>query len=63
MRKIEKEREDIEKCKEALEMQFTESIFEIMKNFSKEEEKWINSLIGPELDYKFTNLKNNKNVF
>ena len=58
MRKIEKEREDIEKCKEALEMQFTESIFEIMKNFSKEEEKWINSLIGPELDYKFTNLKN-----
>ena len=58
MKKIEKEREDIEKCKEALEMQFTESIFEIMKNFSKEEEKWINSLIGPELDYKFTNLKN-----
>ena len=58
MRKIEKEREDIEKCKEALEMQFTESIFETMENFSKEEEKWINSLIGPELDSKFTKLKN-----
>ena len=58
MRKIEKERQDIEKCKEALEMEFTEGICEIVKSFSKEEENWINSLIGPELDFKFSNLKN-----
>ena len=58
MRKIEKERQDIEKCIEALEMEFTEGICEIVKSFSKEEENWINSLIGPELDFKFSNLKN-----
>ena len=39
-------------------MEFTEGICEIVKSFSKEEENWINSLIGPELDFKFSNLKN-----
>jgi adenylate kinase family enzyme len=55
--KIEREKESIEKSREILSNEFTESIFEIVNNFSKEEEKWIDSLQGPEIENKISKLK------
>ena len=52
-----KEKESIEKSRKFLSDEFTESIFEIVNNFSKVEEKWIDFLQGPEIDYKISQLK------
>ena len=57
IRKIQKESEAIDNFKKALELEFFQSIIEIINNFSQEEEKWIISLIGPEVDIKIWNLK------
>jgi predicted nucleic acid-binding Zn-ribbon protein len=47
--RIQREKESIEESREILSNEFTESIFEIINKFSEEEEKWINSLQGPEI--------------
>ena len=57
IRKIQEESEAIDKCKKALELEFIECIFEVVNNFSQEEEKWIFNLIGTEVDIKISNLK------
>ena len=46
---LEKEKESIEKSRKFLSNEFTESIFEIVNNFSEVEEKWIDFLHGPEI--------------
>ena len=57
IRKIQEESEAIDNCKKALELEFIECIFELVNNFSQEEEKWIFNLIGTEVDIKISNLK------
>ena len=54
---LEKEKESIEKSRKFLSNEFTESIFEIVNNFSEVEEKWIDFLHGPEIDYTISQLK------
>ena len=54
---LEKEKESIEKSRKFLSNEFTESIFEIVNNFSEVEEKWIDFLQGPEIDYTISQLK------
>ena len=58
LRKIEEEKITLEKCRESLDNEYSEAIFEIMNEFFKEEEKWINSLQGNEIETKINNLKN-----
>jgi hypothetical protein len=55
--RIQREKESIEKSREILSNEFTESIFEIINKFSEEEEKWIDSLQGPEIENKISKLK------
>ena len=57
MRQLEEERKAVEKCKESLENEFSEGIVDIIENFSKEEEKWINSLQTDEIENKIIQLK------
>ena len=57
MKKIEEEKIEIEKLKESLSNQFSQSIIEIVENFSKEQENLLNSLQGPEIEAKIKNLK------
>ena len=57
MIQIEREKESIENSRKILSNEFTESIFEIVNNFSEEEEKWIDSLQGPVIENKISKLK------
>ena len=62
MRQLEEERKAVEKCKESLENEFSEGIVDIIENFSKEEEKWINSLQTDEIEAKIIQLKEELNI-
>ena len=62
MRKIEEENIEIEKCKESLANEYNQSIFEIVEKFYKEQENWLNSLQGPEIEAKIGNLKEKLNI-
>ena len=62
MRKIEEEKIEIEKCKESLANEYNQSIFEIVEKFYKEQENWLNSLQGPEIEAKIGNLKEKLNI-
>ena len=62
MRQIEEDKKAIQKCKEALNEQFDKGIFEIIKNFSQEEDKWIDSLASPEIGNKINKLKDNLDI-
>ena len=57
MRQLEEERIAIEKCKESLNNEFSEGIIDIVENFNREEEKWINSLQTDEIEEKINKLK------
>ena len=58
IKQIEKETAAIEKCRQSLSDEFIDNICEIENNFSKEEEKWINSLYEPKIEEKINKLKN-----
>ena len=62
MRQLEEERIAIEKCKESLNNEFSEGIIDIVENFNREEEKWINSLQTDEIEAKINNLKDELNI-
>ena len=62
MRQLEEERKAVEKCKESLENEFSEGIVDIIENFSKEEEKWINSLQTDKIEDKIKQLKKELNI-
>ena len=62
MKQIEEEKLAIQKCKESLENEFTEGILEIINHFSSEEEKWLYSFHGPEIDERIKILKEELNT-
>ena len=62
MKQMEEERLAIEKCKESLENEFTESVIEIVQHFYEEEKKWIDSIQSPEFEEKIISLKEKLNL-
>ena len=62
LKQIEEEKEAIKKCKEALDNHFTQSVIEIVGNFSQVEENWINNLDEPEIKFKINLLKEHLDI-
>ena len=54
-----REQEAILKCKESLNNEYMKSIFKALKNFDKEEEKWLNSLSDKNIQNKLSMFKKN----
>ena len=52
-----KKEEALQNCKKSLNKAFSKGIFKIIKKFTKEEKKWLDSLEQPELKNKINNLK------
>ena len=48
--------EAIKNCKKSLNKAYSKGIFKIIRNFAKEEKKWLDSLDQPEIKNKITNL-------
>jgi len=64
MMQIEREKESIENSRKILSNEFTESIFEIVNNFSEEEEKWLDTLQDPVIEKKISKMKDQlENLF
>ena len=64
MMQIEREKKSIENSRKILSNEFTESIFEIVNNFSEEEEKWLDTLQDPVIEKKISKMKDQlENLF